>query len=157
MRRFLLFLAIGIAAVLFIGIKAGPSFGDDHFNYKNPWKPTKNVDEIPDSLYRGWHYEKKWEPFRKCLLRRESGSNFKAESSGGSGGFQFVQKTWDHYVAKADPGYVGVRPNKAPPYLQEEVFWIAVNPTPRKPGLAGRHHWSASHAHGAGYTHVKDC
>ena len=32
--------------------------GKAEFDYKNPWPPTKNVEEIPDSLYRGWHYEK---------------------------------------------------------------------------------------------------
>ena len=92
--------------------------GKGDFDYKNPWTPTKNVQEIPDSLYRGWHYNKKYEPFRKCILARESGSNFKSDGSGGSGAYQFIQSTWDAYVVKVDPGYVGVRPNKAPPYLQ---------------------------------------
>jgi hypothetical protein len=148
--------ALLTAACTLVG---APAIADDHFGYKNPWKPTKNVDEIPDSLYRGWHYNKKYEPFRKCVLRRESGSNFKAESpiGGGSGAYQFIQSTWDHYVAKVDPGYVGVRPNKAPPYLQEEVFWSVLNSHAKKPGMEGRHHWSASHAHGAGFTGVKDC
>lgn len=157
MKKYLIVLAIGVAAVLLIGIQAGPSFGDDHFNYKNPWKPTKNVDKIPDSLYRGWHYDKKYEPFRKCILKRESGSNFKADGSGGSGAFQFIQSTWDAYIDRVDPGYKGVRPHLAPPYLQEEMFWLVVNPKAKTPGLEGRHHWSASHAHGAGFTHVKDC
>ena len=71
-------------------LTASPAIADDHFKYKNPWKPTKNVKEIPNSLYRGFHYEKKWEPFRKCVLARESGANFKADSSGGSGAFQFI-------------------------------------------------------------------
>ena len=145
------------AAMVCVGAAASPALADDHFNYKNPWKPTKNVKEIPNSLYRGFHYEKKWDPFRKCVLARESGSNFKADSSGGSGAFQFVQSTWDAYVVNVDPGYVGVRPHKAPPYLQEEVFWVAANPYPKKSGLRGRGHWSASHAHSAGYTQVRDC
>jgi len=149
--------AMLVAAMVCVAGGATPALADDHFNYKNPWKPTKNVKDIPNSLYRGFHYEKKWEPFRKCVLARESGSNFKADSSGGSGAFQFVQSTWDAYVVKVDPGYVGVRPHKAPPYLQEEVFWIAANPYHKKSGLRGRGHWSASHAHGAGYTGVKDC
>ena len=57
-------------------------------------------------------------------LRRESGSNFKADGSGGSGAYQFIQSTWDAYVVKVDAGYVGVRPHLAPPYLQEEMFWV---------------------------------
>jgi hypothetical protein len=149
----------GAIALMFVIVAGGTTTAqaDDHFNYKNPWKPTKDVSKIPDSLYRGFHYEAKYEPFRKCVLRRESGSNFKADGSGGSGGFQFIQSTWDNYVKRVDAGYVGVRPHKAPPYLQEEIFWLAANPYPKKKGLAGRHHWSASHAHGAGYTSVKDC
>ena len=134
-------LAVALTALLTLTVAGGTAHADDHFNYKNPWKPTKDVDEIPDSLYRG------------------SGSNFKAESpiGGGSGAYQFIQSTWDAYVVKVDAGYVGVRPNKAPPYLQEEMFWVVANSRAKKPGLEGRHHWSASHAHGAGFTHVKDC
>lgn len=152
-------LAVTLTALLTLTVAGGTAHADDHFNYKNPWKPTKDVDKIPDSLYRGWHYDKKYEPFRKCILKRESGSNFKAESpiGGGSGAYQFTQSTWDAYVVKVDAGYVGVRPNKAPPYLQEEMFWVVANSRAKKPGLEGRHHWSASHAHGAGFTHVKDC
>lgn len=150
-------LAVAVTLSLW-GSLGGVAAAEDHgpFTYKNPWKPTKDVDKIPDSLYRGWHYNPKYEDFRKCILVRESGSNFKADSDGGSGAFQFIQSTWDVYVAKVDKGYVGVRPHKAPPYLQEEVFWVALNPL-KAPGMEGRHHWSASHAHGAGYTHVKDC
>jgi hypothetical protein len=150
-------LAVTFTALLTLTVAGGTAHVDDHFNYKNPWKPTKDVDKIPDSLYRGWHYDAKHEDFRKCILRRESGSNFKSDGSGGSGAYQFIQSTWDAYVVKVDPGYVGVRPNKAPPYLQEEMFWVVVNPYAKKPGLEGRHHWSAAHAHGAGFTGVKDC
>lgn len=151
--------AVTLTALLAVTVAGGVANADDHFHYKNPWKPTKNVNQIPDSLYRGWHYDAKHEDFRKCILKRESGSNFKAESpiGGGSGAYQFIQSTWDAYVWKVDPGYVGVRPNKAPPYLQEEMFWVVVNPYAKQSGLAGRHHWSAAHAHGAGFTGAKDC
>lgn len=127
-----------------------------NFDYKNPFKPTKNTKQIPDSTYRGWHYDKRYEPLRKCIMARESGGNYKANGTGGSGAFQFIQSTWDAYVIKVDPGYVGVRPHKAPPYLQEEVFWLVLNPLKAK-GAEGRHHWSASHAHKAGFKNVKDC
>lgn len=140
-----------------LSLAAAPSALADDFSYKNPWKPTKNAEKIPDSLYRGWHYNPKYEDFRKCVYARESGGNFKANGTGGSGAAQFIQSTWDTYVVKVDPGYVGVRPHKAPPYLQEEVFWLVLNPYAKKPGMEGKHHWSASHAHKAGFSGVKDC
>ena len=56
MIKFLGFLAGAIAAVLLAGfVLADPVWGDDHFNYKNPWKPTKNVDKIrtwPRHIYK---------------------------------------------------------------------------------------------------------
>ena len=141
--------------VLLAGAPAATA--DNHWNYKNPAQPSKNPRDLKDSQYRGFHYEKKWEPYRKCVMARESGGNYKVDGPYGSGAFQFIQSTWDAYIDRVDPGYKGVRPHLAPPYLQEEMFWLVVNPKAKTPGLEGRHHWSASHAHGAGFTHVKDC
>ena len=110
--------------------------------------------ELPDSQYVGSHYVKKAEPFRKCVMKRESGGSYKADGSTGSGVYQFIQSTWDVYAQRAGyPEWVGVRPYKAPRYVQDEVFWIAVNPYSKRPGLEGRHHWSAAHAQ----FKVKDC
>lgn len=129
----------------------------DHYNYKNPANPSKNPNKLRDSQYRGWHYEKRWETYRRCVMARESGGNYKANSTYGSGAYQFIQSTWDVAMdASNHPEWIGVRPHKAPPYIQDEAFWITANPFPKKKALHGRHHWSAAHALTIGAT-VKDC
>jgi hypothetical protein len=103
--------------------------------------------DIPDSQYRGYHYEEKWEPVRKCLIWRESRGRIRADGSGGSGLYQFIQSTWDAYVDRAGyPEWKGVRPYKAPRYVQDEMFWLVINPKPKLKGLHGKMHWSVTHA-----------
>ena len=103
--------------------------------------------DIPDSPYRGYHYEEKWEPVRKCIFWRESSGRYKADGPYGSGIAQWIQSTWDVYADRAGyPEYVGVRPFKVPSYVQEDVFWFMINPFPKKPALHGYHHWEAAHA-----------
>ena len=119
---------------------------------------AKGPDDLPDSQYRGFHYEEEWEPVRKCIIWRESRGKLRVEAPGGSGLYQFIGSTWDAYVDRAGyPEWKGVRPAQAPRYVQDEMFWFVINPKPKLGGLHGRHHWSASHAHGAGFPNVKDC
>lgn len=148
MIKFLSFLAGGIAALLIAGfVLADPAWGNDSFVYKNPKTPTKNAKALKDSQYRGFHYERKFEGFRKCVMSRESGGNYKSDGRWGSGAYQFIQSTWDSAMNNAGkPEWIGVRPNKAPPYVQDEAFWIKANPYPKKKGLHGKQHWSNSHA-----------
>ena len=111
-------------------------------------------EDVPDSQYRGFHYEREWEPVRKCIVWRESRGRLRADGSGGSGLYQFVQSTWDAYAGRAGfPEWVGVRPNKAPRYVQDEMFWYVINPKPKLKGLHGAHHWSTVHAN----VRIKDC
>lgn len=131
---------------------------DDHWNYKNPAQPSKNPDDLKDSQYVGWHHEQKWEPYRKCVMARESGGNYKADGPYGSGAYQFIQSTWDEAMRRArKPEWVGVRPHKAPPAYQDEAFFIMANPFPKKAGLHGRHHWSSRWAKEVLGVNVKDC
>ena len=103
MIKFLGFLAGGIAAVLLAGfVLADPAWGDDSFLYKNPKNPTKNAEALKDSQYRGYHYERKFEGFRKCVMARESGGNYKSNGRWGSGAYQFIQSTWDSAMKQAD-------------------------------------------------------
>ena len=147
--------AIVVAAGLVVG--SAPAATASDWNYKNPSKPSKNPSDLKSSQYRGWHYEKKWEPFRKCVMARESGGNYKVDGPWGSGAYQFVQISWNTAMKRANkPEWVGVRPNKAPPAYQDEAFWIMANPYPKKPALHGRHHWSAAHAATIG-AKVRDC
>jgi len=65
-----------------------------------------------------------------------------------------VQSTWDSYAGRAGfPEWVGVRPYKAPRYVQDEMFWYVINPKPKLKGLHGAHHWSTAHAD----VRIKDC
>lgn len=131
---------------------------DEPWTYKNPAQPSKNPDDLKDSQYRGWHYEKKWEPYRKCVMSRESGGSYKTDGPYGSGAYQFIQSTFDEAMRRArKPEWVGVRPHKAPPYVQDEAFWIMANPYPKLPGLHGRHHWSSRWAKEVLGVNVKDC
>ena len=138
--------AIVVAAGLVWG-SAPAATADDHWNYKNPAQPSKNPEDLKDSQYRGFHYEKRFEGFRKCVMARESGGNYKVDGPWGSGAYQFIQSTWDSAMKQAGmPEWVGVRPHKAPPHVQDEAFWIKANPYPKKKGLHGRSHWSSAHA-----------
>ena len=138
------------AIVVAAGVLWGSSpaaIASDHWNYKNPAKPSKNPEDLKDSQYRGFHYEKRFEGFRKCVMARESGGNYKVDGPWGSGAYQFIQSTWDSAMRQAGmPEWVGVRPHKAPPHAQDEAFWIKANPYPKRKGLHGRSHWSSKHA-----------
>lgn len=48
------------------------------------------------SLYTGQHYESKWAQVRKCIMHRESRSNYRARStiSTASGAYQFLDSQW---------------------------------------------------------------
>lgn len=113
--------------------------------------------DIPDSQYRGDHYVKAAEPIRKCIMWRESRGRYGAEGSGGSGAYQFIQTTWRQYTKAAGVAeWADVRPAQAPRYVQDKVFWYALNPFPKKRGLEGRHHWDPKHALTVGAV-VKAC
>ena len=48
------------------------------------------------SLYTGQHYHSKWAGVRKCIMHRESRSNYRARStiSTASGAYQFLDSQW---------------------------------------------------------------
>jgi hypothetical protein len=111
--------------------------------------------ELPD--YRGSHYTAAGDKFLTCVALRESSGRWAADGPYGSGAFQMVQGTWDHYAARAGyPEWVGKRAAKAPPYVQTEVAFVMVNPYPKRKGLEGAHHWSPRHALTVGKT-IRDC
>ena len=125
------------AAALALVIAAGPSF------------------DLPD--YRGSHYTPAAAEFLTCAALRESSGSWKADGPYGSGAFQITGETWNFYAKRAGyPEWVGKRAAKAPPYVQTEVAFVMVNPFPKKPGLEGKHHWSAVHALTVGKK-IKDC
>ena len=66
------------------------------------------------------------DPFLACVRRRESGGNYGAVNPSGPylGAYQFLQSTWNVTAAHAGRGdLVGVPPNLASPYDQDEMAW----------------------------------
>ena len=101
--------------------------------------------ELPD--YRGAHYTPAAESFLQCAAMRESSGRWRADGPHGSGAWQIIQPTWNHYADLAGyPEWVGQRAATAPPYVQTEVAYLMVNPHPKRKGLEGRHHWHPRHA-----------
>jgi hypothetical protein len=106
---------------------------------------------IPDSAYKGPWYVHSAEPFRKCVMWRESHGRYKADGKYGSGAYQFIQSTWNAYAKLAGLAeWVGIRPYKAPATVQDAVFWRAYWKG------KGKHHWSPTHALMIGKS-VKSC
>ena len=115
--------------------------------------------ELPE--YRGAHYTPRAERFLECVAARESSwprkGSWTADGPYGSGAYQFTGRTWDVYAERAGyPEWVGERAASAPPYVQTEVAYVALNPYPRQRGLEGAHHWSPEHALTIGKT-VRGC
>ena len=132
----------GVAlATIALSLTGGVAVADGEWTYKNPAQPSKNPDDLKDSQYRGFHYERKYEGFRKCVMARESGGSYKITGRWGSGAYQFIQSSWDTAMKRANmPEWIGARPHKAPPYVQDHGFWVMANPYPKQKGLRGKHH-----------------
>jgi len=90
----------------------------------------------------------KWQDERLCILFRESRGDFTVDGRTGSGGYQFIGSTWDHYAALAGfDRWVGKRPAKAPASVQTAVFWRTWN------FKKGAFHWGTHWAN----VPIKDC
>lgn len=66
------------------------------------------------------------DPFLTCVRMRESGGNYSAVNPSGPylGAYQFLQSTWNVTAAHAGRAdLVGLPPNQASPYDQDEMAW----------------------------------
>ncbi len=66
------------------------------------------------------------DPFLACVRQRESGGNYGVVNPSGPylGAYQFLQSTWNMTAAHAGRGdLVGLPPNLASPYDQDEMAW----------------------------------
>ena len=91
---------------------------------------------------------KKWQDERLCILHRESRGDFTVDGRNGSGGYQFIGSTWDHYAALAGfDRWVGKRAAKAPASVQTAVFWRTWN------FKKGAFHWGTHWAN----VPIEDC
>lgn len=52
--------------------------------------------DVPSTEYRGTHYARKWEPFRRCVVHRESRGDYRARNprSSAAGAYQFLASQW---------------------------------------------------------------
>ncbi len=67
------------------------------------------------------------DPFLSCVRQRESGGNYGVVNPSGPylGAYQFLQATWNVTAAHAGRSdLVGVPPNLASPYDQDEMAWV---------------------------------
>ena len=66
------------------------------------------------------------DPFLSCVRQRESGGNYGAVNPAGPylGAYQFLAATWNVTASHAGRSdLVGVPPNVASPYDQDEMAW----------------------------------
>jgi septal ring factor EnvC (AmiA/AmiB activator) len=66
------------------------------------------------------------DPFLSCVRQRESRGYYGAVNSGGYyGAYQFAIRTWNTTAAHAGrPQLIGVRPDRASPWDQDELAWV---------------------------------
>ena len=119
--------------------------------------PTQEKDDsVRPSTYTGEHYRPKWEPWRKCVVWRESRDNARAANTRSSarGLYQFLDKAWrrsltymimlEHREDRAKVVALRAKPiHKWPRYWQDAAFWTVLN------GGTGAKHWNlqGSHCH----------
>lgn len=63
-----------------------------------------------------------------CIAHYESHGNYAAVNPAGYyGKYQFDQSTWDGVASRHNPDYVGVRPDQAPPGVQDQLALALYN------------------------------
>ena len=104
---------------------------------------------MPDSTYQGQHHSRKWEPWRRCVMWRESRGDYRARnpSSSAAGAYQFLDRAWRRSLVfmlirehRREAGEVrslrAVPIHRWPRYWQDAAFWTVLNDG------AGAKHWA---------------
>lgn len=81
--------------------------------------------DVPESSYKeSEYYIPSKENIRKCIVWRESRGNYRSNTPGGAGAYQFIQSTWTQYATLAGYEYwAKFRAHEVPKYVQDAVFW----------------------------------
>ena len=121
-------------------------------------KRAKDLYGYEQSIYRGKHYRKKQELFRKCVMKRESNYWYKAKNrvSSASGAYQFLDSQWRsglvYMMIKVSKKTNDGLHNKAKKlhnkpiktwnrYWQDRAFFTAMN---INGDWSGKKHWRAT-------------
>ncbi len=99
-----------------------------------------NAPSVQASIYRGEHYNPRWEAWRKCVVWRESRDNTRAanKSSSARGLYQFLDNAWrvslthmlmpEHRDRRDE--VLALRRSSIhtwPRYWQDAAFWTVLN------------------------------
>lgn len=110
--------------------------------------PAQGPDTVRPSTYAGDHYLPAWEPWRKCVVWRESRDNTRAANTRSSarGLYQFLDRSWrlsltymlmpEHRDQRQAVLRLRSKPiHKWPRYWQDAAFWTVLD------GGNGAKHW----------------
>jgi len=88
-----------------------------------PPAPVPVSPPVPSQPGTNPHHD---DPFLVCTRTRESAGDYGAVNLGGYyGAYQFSQPTWDVTANHAGtPGLIGVRPDLASPWDQDQLAWV---------------------------------
>jgi hypothetical protein len=108
-----------------------------------------NGPSVKASEYRGKHYRPRWNPWRECVIWRESRDNPRAvnPTSSARGLYQFLDRSWrislthmvmrEHKHRRNEVKALRAKPiHHWPRYWQDAAFWTVLN------NGAGAKHWA---------------
>ena len=112
--------------------------------------PATGSETVRPSVYVGQHYAPRWEPWRKCVVWRESRDNPRAANkrSSARGLYQFLDRSWrrsltymlmpEHRDRRAEVLALRAQPiHHWPRYWQDAAFWTVLDRG------KGARHWAA--------------
>jgi hypothetical protein len=116
--------------------------------------PAQDTTDVRPSTYTGEHYKPRWEPWRRCVVWRESRDNPRAANprSSARGLYQFLDRAWRHSLTwmilpehrdqRETVLQLRAKPiHKWPRYWQDAAFWAALD------GGKGARHWALQGSH----------
>jgi hypothetical protein len=101
-------------------------------------KVSRSLRGVRDSAYIGRYYNRKHERTRKCIVRKESGGNYRIASRTGKyrGAYQFNAQLARHTAKRMGRPDLARKPiNRWSRFEQDKAFWLVWNHG------RGRGHW----------------